>query len=139
MMMLLVRRIKKADKNPGIGDKSTRDKWILKVIDRHRSVKQSKPLIDLQLVLCYLLFSPILLSKRPEPEVAILLISNSIVISPLILLYLVHFYTIFGALFPKLLLKLQVEIMEAVAMDVRDIVRLLDDRVDPAVVERDDH
>lgn len=81
MMMLLVWRIKKAYKNPSIRHKGTRYKWILKVINGHRPVKQTKPLIDLQLILHYLLLCPLLLAKSSEPIVAILLIGYCIVIA----------------------------------------------------------
>ena len=81
MVMLLVRRIKEADKNPSIFHKRTRYEWILKVIYGHRPVNQIEPLIDPKLFVYYLVLCPISLAKSSEPIVAILLIGHSKIVT----------------------------------------------------------
>ena len=81
MVMLLVRRIKEADKNPSISHKRTRYEWILKVIYGHRPVNQIKPLIDPELLVYYLVLCPIALAKSSEPVVAVLLIGHSKIVT----------------------------------------------------------
>jgi hypothetical protein len=78
-------------------------------------------------------------SKGSQPIVTIFLIRCRKVVALEVLLYVLQLDTIVGTFYAILLLEFQVKIMEAIAMYIRNKLRLLNNSYDAAIIPRNYH